>query len=66
LQVRALTRYVTVTAWQGSRFWPACTVACQADAAAAKAEIAGLLADPSALRPGACAAEQDLVMQRYP
>lgn len=40
------------------------TAAYQADAAAAKAEMASLLADPATPKPAACAVEHDLIMQK--
>jgi acid phosphatase (class A) len=40
------------------------TAAYQADAAAAKAEMAALLNDPATPKPAACAVEHDLIMQK--
>jgi acid phosphatase (class A) len=52
-----LSATATMTAVRG-------TAAYQADAAAAKAEMAALLADPATPKPTACAVEHDLIMQK--
>jgi acid phosphatase (class A) len=52
-----LSATVTMTAVRG-------TAAYQADAAAAKAEMATLLTDPATPKPDACAVEHDLIMQK--